>query len=41
VNGVLAVTLHQTDRTVVLVPPVLEGEVSVARSAASQEVREA
>ena len=41
VNCVLAVTIHQTDRTVVLVPPVLEGEVSVARSSASQEVREA
>ena len=39
VNGVLAVTINQTDRTVVLVPPVLEGEVSVARASASQEVR--
>ena len=41
VNCVLAVTINQTDRTVVLVPPVLEGEVSVARSSASREVREA
>jgi len=41
VNCVLAVTINQTDRTVVLVPPVLEGAVSVARSSASQEVRDA
>ncbi len=41
VNCVPAVTINQTDRTVVLVPPVLEGAVSVARSSASQEVREA
>ncbi len=34
-----AITLNQTERTVVLVPPVLEGEITVARSSASQCLR--
>ena len=41
VNIALAVTVHQADRTVVLVPPVLDGEVTLARIAASQEVKDA
>ena len=41
VNIALAVTVHQADRTVVLVPPVLDGEVTLARNAASQEVKDA
>jgi conjugal transfer pilus assembly protein TraE len=40
-NMALAITLNRTERTVVLVPPVLEGAVTVARSSASQEVKEA
>ena len=38
-NIALAITLNQTERTVVLVPPVLEGEITVARSSASREVK--
>ena len=41
VNIALAVTVNQTDRTVVLVPPVLDGEVTLARNSASQEVKDA
>ncbi|WP_020503508.1 TraE/TraK family type IV conjugative transfer system protein [Lamprocystis purpurea] len=41
VNIALAVTVNQTDRTVVLVPPVLDGQVTLARNAASQEVKDA
>jgi len=40
-NLVTAVALLRADRTVVLVPPVLDGQVSVARATASQEVKEA
>ena len=40
-NLVIAVALLRAERTVVLVPPVLEGQVSVARAQASQEVKEA
>jgi len=40
-NLVIAVALLRAERTVVLVPPVLEGQVSVARANASQEVKEA
>jgi conjugal transfer pilus assembly protein TraE len=40
-NLVTAAVLLRAERTVVLVPPVLEGQVSVARAAASQEVKEA
>ena len=40
-NLVTAVALLRADHTVVLVPPVLEGQVSVARESASQEVKEA
>lgn len=36
-----AYALVNAERTVVLVPPVLEGEVNIARDSASQEVREA
>ena len=36
-----AVALLRADHTVVLVPPVLEGQVSVARESASQKVKEA
>ncbi len=40
-NLVLVGLVGQVERTVVLVPPVLEGEVTVARDRASQEVEEA
>jgi conjugal transfer pilus assembly protein TraE len=40
-NLLTAVALLRAERTVVLVPPLLEGQVSVARAAASQEVKEA
>jgi len=40
-NLISAVALLRADHTVVLVPPVLEGQVSVARDSASQEVKEA
>jgi conjugal transfer pilus assembly protein TraE len=40
-NLVTAVVLFRAERTVVLVPPVLDGQVSVARASASQEVKEA
>jgi conjugal transfer pilus assembly protein TraE len=40
-NLITAVALLRADHTVVLVPPVLEGQVSVARESASQEVKEA
>lgn len=40
-NLVIAVALLPAERTVVLVPPVLERQVSVARANASQEVKEA
>ena len=40
-NLVTAIALTQVERTVVLVPPVLEGEVSLARASASREVKEA
>jgi conjugal transfer pilus assembly protein TraE len=40
-NLITAVALLRADHTVVLVPPVLDGQVSVARAQASQEVKEA
>jgi conjugal transfer pilus assembly protein TraE len=40
-NLVLVGLVGQVERTVVLVPPVLEGEVTIARDRASQEVEEA
>ena len=40
-NLVLVGLVGQVERTVVLVPPVLEGEVTIARAHASQEVEEA
>lgn len=40
-NLVLVGLVGQVERTVVLVPPVLEGEVTIARAYASQEVEEA
>jgi hypothetical protein len=40
-NLITAVALLRADHTVVLVPPVLEGQVSVARESASREVKEA
>ena len=40
-NLVLVGLVGQVERTVVLVPPVLEGEVTIARDYASQEVEEA
>nr|WP_242470177.1 type IV conjugative transfer system protein TraE [Thiococcus pfennigii] len=40
-NLVTAVALLRADHTVVLVPPVLEGQASVARERASQDVKEA
>jgi conjugal transfer pilus assembly protein TraE len=40
-NLTTAVALVRTERTVVLVPPILEGEVRIAREQASQEVKEA
>jgi len=40
-NLVTAAALLRAERTVVLVPPLLEGPVSVARASASQEVKEA
>lgn len=40
-NLLTGVALLRAERTVVLVPPVLDGPVSVARESASQEVREA
>ena len=39
-NLVLVGLVGQVERTVVLVPPVLEGEVTIAREYASQEVEE-
>ena len=39
-NLVLVGLVGQVERTVVLVPPVLEGEVTIARAYASQEVEE-
>ncbi|WP_295445153.1 TraE/TraK family type IV conjugative transfer system protein [uncultured Thiodictyon sp.] len=39
-NIALAVTLIQTDRTVVLVPPTLEHEVTIGRNSASQEAKD-
>lgn len=40
-NLVLVGLVGQVERTVVLVPPVLEGQVTIARDYASQEVEEA
>lgn len=40
-NLITAVALLRADHTVVLVPPVLEGQISVTRERASQEVKEA
>jgi conjugal transfer pilus assembly protein TraE len=40
-NLAAAYALASVEKTVVLVPPVLEGQVQVARDSASQEVREA
>lgn len=40
-NLLLILTLNQVDRTVVMVPPVLNNEVEQARASASQEVAEA
>ncbi|TVQ95133.1 MAG: conjugal transfer protein TraE [Chromatiaceae bacterium] len=37
----LALSIGQIERTVVLVPPILEGEVTVAHNRASREVHEA
>ncbi|MEA3641201.1 MAG: TraE/TraK family type IV conjugative transfer system protein [Lamprobacter sp.] len=40
-NLLTLAALLRADRTVVLVPPILEGEVNVARDRASREVKEA
>lgn len=40
-NLLTLMALLQAERTVVLVPPILEQQVNVAREAASQEVKEA
>jgi conjugal transfer pilus assembly protein TraE len=40
-NLLTLVALLRADRTVVLVPPILEGEVNVARDSASREVKQA
>jgi conjugal transfer pilus assembly protein TraE len=39
-NLLTAVALLHAERTVVLVPPRLEGQVNIARDRASQEVKE-
>jgi conjugal transfer pilus assembly protein TraE len=39
-NLILVGLVGQVERTVVLVPPVLEGEVTIAREYASQQVEE-
>ena len=40
-NLLTLIALLQAERTVVLVPPILESQVNVARASASQEVKEA
>ena len=40
-NLLTLLALVRADRTVVLVPPILEGQVNVARDSASREVKEA
>jgi conjugal transfer pilus assembly protein TraE len=40
-NLLTLVALGRADRTVVLVPPILEGEVNIARDKASRDVKEA
>ena len=40
-NLLTLIALLQAERTVVLVPPILEGQVNVARDSASQDVKEA
>jgi len=40
-NLLTLISLVRADRTVVLVPPILEGQVNVARDSASREVKEA
>jgi conjugal transfer pilus assembly protein TraE len=40
-NGLTLIALARADRTVVLVPPILEGQVNIAREHASRAVKEA
>jgi conjugal transfer pilus assembly protein TraE len=40
-NLLTLLALARADRTVVLVPPILEGQVNIARDSASREVKEA
>ena len=40
-NLLTLIALARADRTVVLVPPILEGQVNIARDKASREVKEA